>query len=46
MFNEFYHTCPVVGSESEDFRLNLVAAFRQVLKNGLALLGIETLEEM
>lgn len=46
MFNEFYHACPVIDSENEDFRLNLVKSFRQVLKNGLALLGIETLEEM
>jgi len=46
IFNEFYHACPVVGSVNEQFRLNLVKSFRQVLKNGLALLGIETLEEM
>ncbi len=45
-FNEFYHECPVMGSDSESFRLHLVQAFRQVLKNSLDLLGIETLEEM
>jgi arginyl-tRNA synthetase len=45
-FNEFYHACPVMGSESESFRLHLVQIFRQVLKNALYLLGIETLEEM
>lgn len=46
IFNEFYHFCPVIGSKEEAFRLALVEAFRQVLRNALALLGIETLEEM
>jgi arginyl-tRNA synthetase len=46
IFNEFYHSCQVVGSNSEFFRLHLVQSFRQVLKNALYLLGIETLEEM
>ncbi len=46
IFNEFYHECPVMGSDKETFRLMLVEAFSQVLKNSLALLGIETLEEM
>ena len=46
VFNEFYHTCPVIGSENEFFRLELVKSFRQVVKNSLALLGIEVLEEM
>lgn len=45
-FNEFYHACPVAKSEKELFRLNLVKSFRQVLKNALYLIGIETLEEM
>lgn len=45
-FNEFYHTCPVIGSQEETFRLALVESFRQVLKNALWLLGIDTLEEM
>lgn len=45
-FNEFYHKCQVVGEEEESFRLSLVKAFAQVLKNSLSLLGIETLEEM
>lgn len=45
-FNEFYHSCKVVGSEQESFRLALVQSFKQVLKNSLKLLGIETLEEM
>lgn len=46
IFNEFYHTCKVIGSEQETFRLALVESFRQVLKNSLGLLGIETVEEM
>lgn len=46
LFNEFYHSCPVLGSEQEDFRLALVEAFRQVIKNSLHLLGIDVLEEM
>ena len=45
-FNEFYHTCPVLGSEEEGFRLKLVDAFRITLKKGLGLLGIGVLEEM
>lgn len=45
-FNEFYHTCPVIESENKDFRINLVYAFKETLKNSLKLLGIETLEEM
>jgi arginyl-tRNA synthetase len=46
IFNEFYHACPVIGSERQDFRLKLVKSFRQVLKNSLFLLGIETIEKM
>ncbi len=46
LFNEFYHSCPVIGSENEHFRLSLVSSFRQVIKNSLHLLGIETIEEM
>ncbi len=46
MFNEFYHNCPVIGSDEEDFRLKLVDCFSQVLKNGLHLLGIGVIEEM
>jgi arginyl-tRNA synthetase len=46
IFNEFYHACPVIGSENESFRLALVDSFRQVLKNSLTLLDIEPLEKM
>jgi arginyl-tRNA synthetase len=46
IFNEFYHACPVIGSESESFRLALVQAFCEVLRNSLSLLGISVLQEM
>ena len=46
IFNEFYHSCPVIGDKSEAFRLLLVNSFRTVLKNALYLLGIEVMEEM
>jgi arginyl-tRNA synthetase len=45
-FNEFYHNSPVIGSEAVSFRLQLVCAFRSVLKKCLWLLGIEEIEEM
>jgi arginyl-tRNA synthetase len=46
IFNEFYHSCPVISSDNESFRLSLVDSFRWILKNSLYLLGIETIEEM
>ena len=46
IFNEFYHACPVIGSKQEAFRLALVQAFRQILKNSLRLLSIDVIEEM
>lgn len=46
VFNEFYHSCRVIGSKQESFRLALVEAFRQILKNSFKLLGIKPLEEM
>ncbi|MBD3164703.1 arginine--tRNA ligase [Candidatus Woesearchaeota archaeon] len=45
-FNEFYTACKVIGSEEEAFRIRLVQAFRQALKNSLDLLGIDALERM
>ena len=45
-FNEFYHTHHVLGSPEEAFRLQLVKATSQVLKNSLSLLGISILEKM
>lgn len=46
IFNEFYHSCPVIGNESESFRISLINSFRTVMKNSLYLLGIDVLEEM
>jgi arginyl-tRNA synthetase len=46
IFNEFYHACPVINSEKESFRIDLVISFRQILKNALYLIGIEPLEKM
>jgi arginyl-tRNA synthetase len=42
-FNVFYAKHQIVGN---DFRLTLTAATAQVIKNGLTLLGIETMEQM
>lgn len=46
LFNEFYHSCPVINSENESFRLSLVSAFKIILKNSFYLMGIEPTEEM
>ncbi|OGJ13303.1 arginine--tRNA ligase [Candidatus Pacearchaeota archaeon RBG_19FT_COMBO_34_9] len=46
LFNEFYHSCPVINSDNESFRLLLVDSFRTTLKNALYLLGIEVADEM
>ena len=46
LFNEFYHVCPVLGSEEEGFRLKLTDVFRGTLSKGLWLLGIDVVEEM
>ena len=48
-FNSFYHELPVIKAGDDDLknaRLALVKAASIVLKNGLTLLGIESLEEM
>ncbi|HLC58324.1 MAG TPA: arginine--tRNA ligase [Candidatus Nanoarchaeia archaeon] len=47
-FNEFYAVCPVISENKEQMqvRLLLVQSTKQVLKNGLELLGIEAPEEM
>ncbi|MEM4259216.1 MAG: arginine--tRNA ligase [Candidatus Pacearchaeota archaeon] len=46
IFNEFYHSNRVIGSENEQFRLVLVDAFSQVLKNAMNLLGISVLDKI
>lgn len=47
-FNEFYHKCPVLSDEKNHTkaRLLLVDSVRQVMENGLDLLGIEAPQEM
>jgi len=48
-FNEFYHKCPVMQEKDKDLqlaRLSLIEACRQVLENGLRLLGIKAPSEM
>ncbi len=48
-FNSFYHAVPVMqetDAQKRQFRLALITATAQVLKNGLGLLGIEAPEEM
>ncbi len=45
-FNLFYQKHQVIGSQQEGFRLGLVAATGNVLKNGLYLLGIQAPEKM
>jgi arginyl-tRNA synthetase len=46
IFNEFYHACPVIGSEKQYFRVALVASFKEVLGKSLTLMGIEPMEKM
>lgn len=48
-FNSFYNIVSVLRAENEENRekrLQLVIAVSQILKNGLALLGVEVVEEM
>jgi len=47
-FNDYYHSVPVlkVDFEVKHARLALISAVKQTVKNGLKLLGIETVEEM
>ncbi len=46
IFNVFYHSCPVIGSKQDAFRLALVESFRYVIRSSMSLLGIDLLEEM
>ncbi|MFC1742261.1 arginine--tRNA ligase [Nanoarchaeota archaeon] len=48
-FNEFYHACPCLQEEDKELavaRLLLVDCTRQVIDNGLLMLGINAPEEM
>ncbi|MBQ8896366.1 MAG: arginine--tRNA ligase [Clostridia bacterium] len=48
LFNQFYHNCRILGSggETEQFRLALTEAARNILGNCLDLLGIKRTEEI
>ncbi|WP_391089514.1 arginine--tRNA ligase [Vibrio sp. NH-UV-68] len=48
-FSSFYEACPILSSEDESIklsRLKLAALTAKTIKQGLSLLGIETLERM
>jgi arginyl-tRNA synthetase len=47
-FNRFYAICPVLQEDEvvKQFRLQLIKSVADVMKKGLYLLGIETVEEM
>lgn len=48
-FNEFYHSCPCLKEEDKELqkaRLLLIDCTRQVIKNGLKLLNIDSPDEM
>lgn len=48
LFNQFYHNCRILGSggETEQFRLALTAATRNILGRCLDILGIKRTEEI
>lgn len=48
IFNEYYHEVPILRAEDKikQARLELLFATKQVLKNGLNLLGISEIEQM
>ncbi|MFX1524788.1 MAG: DALR anticodon-binding domain-containing protein, partial [Promethearchaeota archaeon] len=48
VFNSFYSTCPVISEDKqlENVRLLLIKCVQIVIKTGLNLLGIETLNKM
>ncbi len=49
LFNQFYRDCPVLNETNDNIknaRIGLVAATKQVIKNGLSILGIDAPEEM
>ncbi|MCK9186296.1 arginine--tRNA ligase [Candidatus Gracilibacteria bacterium] len=48
-FNSFYNSVPVLTAKNKKekiFRLQVTQSVSQILKNGLALLGVEVVEEM
>ncbi len=45
-FNSFYETSRIIGDERQTVRLRLAASYAQVLKNGLRLVGVETIDHI
>jgi len=45
-FNSFYAHSKIVGSEKENFKINLTKAVSQIIQNGLNILGMKTVEKM
>ena len=45
-YNEFYGKCRIIGEPEEERRLFLTAVTAKILKDGLEILGIQTLEKM
>ena len=45
-FNSFYESSRIIGDDRQGVRTQLVAAYAQVLKNGLALIGVETIDQI
>ncbi|KXG74405.1 arginine--tRNA ligase [Thermotalea metallivorans] len=47
-FNKFYHDCPIIVEDKalQKARVSLVYAVKQVIRNGLALLGVAAPEKM
>jgi arginyl-tRNA synthetase len=47
-FNNFYHNYPVLKAEEElmKSRVLLISCVKQIIKNGLGMLGIKVLERM
>ena len=46
LFNAFYNSKRIIGSNNERFLLSLVLATRQVLGNGMKILGVKTVDRM
>jgi arginyl-tRNA synthetase len=45
-YNEFYAKCKIVGEPEEVRRIFLTQVTAKIIKDGLSMLGIETLEKM
>jgi arginyl-tRNA synthetase len=45
-YNEFYAKCKIIGEPEENKRIFLTEVTAKIIKDGLKILGIETLEKM